>query len=121
MYTIKQASVRCGVAVPTIRAWERRYGVVTPARTASGYRLYDDLALERLARMRLLVSQGWQPSVAAAAILEGAPAAAQLAARSAAGSSQVADDARGDLARRFVAAAADLDEVALDNVLDDIF
>ena len=42
MYTIKQAAARTGVAVPTIRAWERRYGVVSPARTAAGYRLYDE-------------------------------------------------------------------------------
>ena len=42
MYTIKQAAARTGVSVPTIRAWERRYGVVGPARTTAGYRLYDD-------------------------------------------------------------------------------
>ncbi|MBE3074340.1 MAG: MerR family DNA-binding transcriptional regulator, partial [Actinobacteria bacterium] len=41
MYTIKEASARSGVGAPLIRAWERRYGVVTPTRTASGYRLYD--------------------------------------------------------------------------------
>ena len=42
MYTIKQAAARSGLSVPTVRAWERRYGVVHPERTASGYRLYDD-------------------------------------------------------------------------------
>lgn len=26
----------------SLRAWERRYGVVVPRRNASGYRLYDD-------------------------------------------------------------------------------
>ena len=35
MYTIKQAAARTGVAIPTIRAWERRYGVVDPTRTAA--------------------------------------------------------------------------------------
>ena len=29
MYTIKQAAARTGLSVPTIRAWERRYGVVS--------------------------------------------------------------------------------------------
>ena len=48
MYTIKQAAARTGVAIPTIRAWERRYGVVAPTRTAAGYRLYDDDTLNRL-------------------------------------------------------------------------
>ena len=45
MYTIRQASIRSGVNVPLIRAWERRYGVVSPSRTAAGYRLYDDEAI----------------------------------------------------------------------------
>ena len=44
-----QASrLRSGVSVPLLRAWERRYGIVAPARTASGYRLYDEAALARL-------------------------------------------------------------------------
>ena len=30
MYTIKQAAARTGLSIPTIRAWERRYGVVSP-------------------------------------------------------------------------------------------
>ena len=55
MYTIKQAAARTGLTIPTIRAWERRYAIVTPARTAAGYRLYDEAAIERLAAMRTLV------------------------------------------------------------------
>ena len=121
MYTIKRASSRSGVAAPTIRAWERRYGVVSPARTASGYRLYDDVALERLTRMRLLVSEGWQPSAAAAAILAGTAAATQPAETSGADSTRAVEEAAAELARRFVAAAAELDDVALEHVLDDVF
>ena len=34
MYTIGEAAARSGVSVPLLRAWERRYGVVTPRRTA---------------------------------------------------------------------------------------
>ena len=52
MYTIKQAAARTGLTMPTIRAWERRYGVVHPERTAAGYRLYDDAAIDRLIAMR---------------------------------------------------------------------
>ena len=80
MYTIKQAAARTGVAVPTIRAWERRYGVVSPARTAAGYRLYDEDAVERLAAMRFLVeTEGWRPSQAAEHVKD---PAVDLAARS---------------------------------------
>src|SRR5512132_2369982 len=73
MYTIRQAAARSGVSVPLLRAWERRYHVVSPARTASGYRLYDDAALERIRTMRRLVAAGWTPSNAAGAILSGEP------------------------------------------------
>ena len=37
MYTIKQASLRSGVSVPLLRQWKRRYDVVHPARTDSGF------------------------------------------------------------------------------------
>ncbi len=66
MYTIKQAALRSGLPITTVRAWERRYGVVAPERTAGGYRLYDDKAIERLAAMRRLVEiDGLRPSQAA--------------------------------------------------------
>ena len=65
MYTIKQAAARTGLSVAVIRVWERRYGVVEPGRTAAGYRLYDDEAIQRLAAMRALIADGWAPSQAA--------------------------------------------------------
>jgi len=66
MYTIKQAAERTGIAIPTIRMWERRYGVVSPTRTPGGYRLYDDDSIARLAAMHYLVERdGWRPSQAA--------------------------------------------------------
>ena len=66
MYTIKQAAQRTGIAIPTIRVWERRYGVVAPTRTPAGYRLYDEAAIARLHAMHHLVErEGWRPSQAA--------------------------------------------------------
>lgn len=127
MYTIRQASARTGVAVPTIRAWERRYGVVAPARTAAGYRLYDEPALERLGRMRRLVDEGWQPSVAATAILDGDPAAVPSQRD---GSIGLTDAQRREggiragetpLGRRFVEAARTMDDAELSRTLDEMF
>src|SRR6187431_1991425 len=71
MYTIKEAALRTGLTEPVLRAWERRYGVVTPARTAGGYRVYDETALRRLRSMRRLIADGWSASSAAAAIVAG--------------------------------------------------
>jgi MerR family transcriptional regulator, light-induced transcriptional regulator len=69
MYTIKQAAARAGVTVPVLRQWERRYGVVHPARTASGYRTYDEPAIARVRAMRQLVDEGWAPNAAATRIV----------------------------------------------------
>ena len=47
-----------GVPAATLRAWERRYGIPTPARTASSYRLYSDVDVVELKRLRDLCSSG---------------------------------------------------------------
>jgi methanogenic corrinoid protein MtbC1 len=84
VYTIKQAAIRTGLAIPTIRAWERRYGVVHPVRTASGYRLYDDESMSRLIAMRQLVEiEGMRPSQAADRVRAGGAEIAELAWRAA--------------------------------------
>src|SRR5436305_8238444 len=33
---------RVGVTPEVLRAWERRYGILSPARTDGGFRLYDE-------------------------------------------------------------------------------
>jgi MerR family transcriptional regulator, light-induced transcriptional regulator len=125
MYTIKEAAARTGVPIPLLRAWERRYGVVTPTRTAAGYRLYDEAALVRLRSMRALVADGWQPSAAAAAILAGtAPTARNGGAEptpAPASQSAAPPDGAEDRSGAFVMAAAALDAAALERALDDMF
>jgi DNA-binding transcriptional MerR regulator len=127
LYTIKQASTRSGVPVQLLRAWERRYGIVQPARTDSGYRLYDDAAIARLRAMRALIGEGWTASTAAdhlrdlddAAVdrlLELAGAAEPLTA-----GANATDAAAERLRGSFVEAAAALDEPAVEQVLDDMF
>lgn len=58
MYTIGQASTASGVPAVTIRAWERRYGLLSPSRTESGYRMYSEEEVGRLRRMASLVATG---------------------------------------------------------------
>jgi len=41
-YSIQTVSQRCGVNPVTLRAWERRYGLIRPARTERGHRRYSD-------------------------------------------------------------------------------
>ena len=119
MYTIKEAASRSGVAIETIRAWERRYGIVVPARTDSGYRLYDDDAIRRLDAMRRLVVDGMQPSAAAAELRE--RGAESLSAPVSSARWRPDTDERSRLMERFVAGAAALDERSITAALDDIF
>lgn len=46
MYPIRTVAQLTGVKPVTLRAWERRYGLVVPARSESGHRLYtkDDIS-----------------------------------------------------------------------------
>ncbi|HKI53458.1 MAG TPA: MerR family transcriptional regulator [Anaerolineales bacterium] len=41
-YNIKVVLNQTGIAADTLRAWERRYGLPNPDRTAGGHRLYSD-------------------------------------------------------------------------------
>src|SRR5688500_3598883 len=120
MYTIKRASEMVGVPVATLRAWQRRYGVVNPGRSVSGYRLYgaDDIAVLR--RMQALVASGWSPKEAAAAAAEG-DLETEL-------TDLPRDEPRSSSARRagtapldLVAAAVALDPAAITRLLDDHF
>jgi DNA-binding transcriptional MerR regulator/methanogenic corrinoid protein MtbC1 len=65
VYTIGHAARLTGVPSATIRAWERRYGLVKPVRSDGGYRLYDEQALQLLRAMGALVAGGWSASQAA--------------------------------------------------------
>jgi len=58
-----------GVPEPTLRAWERRYGIPTPERTASGYRLYGAKDVEQVREMRRLCSDGMAAAEAARQLL----------------------------------------------------
>jgi DNA-binding transcriptional MerR regulator len=56
--TIQQASRLLEVPAPTLRSWERRYGVPVSGRSRGGHRRYTGDQLEMLRRMRDLVAAG---------------------------------------------------------------
>ena len=51
-------SRRVGVSVSVLRAWESRYGLFTPLRTAGGFRLYSPTDEARAQRMLEHLSAG---------------------------------------------------------------
>lgn len=56
---------RLGVAPPTLRTWDRRYGLGPSAHTAGAHRRYSAADLSRLVVMRRLTLDGVAPSEAA--------------------------------------------------------
>jgi methanogenic corrinoid protein MtbC1 len=131
MYNIKHAAARAGVSVPVLRAWERRYGIVSPARSTGGYRQFDEDSVARVRTMRALVEEGWSPSAAASAILDGtvpvraepldAPGVGPTTGATSTAAHLTGPAEAAALVERFLAGARDLrpDEIA--GVLDDIF
>jgi DNA-binding transcriptional MerR regulator/methylmalonyl-CoA mutase cobalamin-binding subunit len=57
-HPIRVVSQRTGLTPATLRAWERRYGVVAPGRSEGGQRLYSDADVLRLNRLHLLTEAG---------------------------------------------------------------
>lgn len=55
---IRTISSLTGVHAVTLRAWERRYGLIRPARTPKGHRLYTHQHVERIRRVLALVERG---------------------------------------------------------------
>lgn len=58
-YPIRVAAERSGVAVDTLRAWERRYDAVQPDRTETARRMYSEADIRRLRLLRELVGRGF--------------------------------------------------------------
>ena len=73
-YRISAVSQLVGVSTATLRAWERRYGVPAPSRTASAYRLYSDADVQIIRTMRDLVEHGTAPAEAARKVMSERPA-----------------------------------------------
>ena len=58
LFPIRVVSRLTGINPVTIRAWERRYGLVMPERTPGGHRLYSRADVEVLRAASRLVEQG---------------------------------------------------------------
>jgi len=57
-YRIKRVAHLTGINPATLRAWERRYNLIAPGRTDSGYRVYSDEDVAMLGRIKKLTDEG---------------------------------------------------------------
>lgn len=98
--TIQQTSQLLDVPAPTIRSWERRYGVPAVERSSGGHRRYTHVQLDQLRRMRDLIEEGRRP-VEAAALVKAAHATSP-----------------GTLVEAFLQAARELAPAGIDRTLN---
>ena len=70
MYTIGTVSKLTGVGAITLRAWERRYGLIEPVRKESGHRLYTRQHIDQINRITALTQQGLRISQVTPQMLE---------------------------------------------------
>lgn len=95
-YPIRVAARRVGISEVTLRAWERRYAAIEPARSDGGQRMFSDADVERLALLRTLTTAGTTISALAPLptpeLRRLAPAGAELGASAPSGIDQSASD-----------------------------
>ncbi len=63
-YNIKHVAQQTGILAVTLRAWERRYGMLTPRRSGSNYRLYSERDIAMLRWLRRQVDAGLRVQMA---------------------------------------------------------
>lgn len=108
LFPIRTAAAMTGVPPVTLRAWERRHGLVNPRRTAKGHRLYSPEDVRRIRRILELLKQGVSIGQVAPLLESPTPVGQALA-------SGVWADYRRDLQ----AAAAAFDHHALERIYAD--
>lgn len=106
---IGELSRRVGVPVESLRAWERRYGLLAPGRTQGGFRLYGEDDVARVLAMRANLDRGLSAAEAARLAL------AEDAAEAVASRAPVVD------ASELAAALDRFDEAGAQQALDRLF
>lgn len=82
-YSIGEVAERCGINPVTLRAWQRRYGLLKPQRSEGGHRQFDEEDVQRIEEIKRWIDrgvsvgkvkallEGHQPETQDAAILPG--------------------------------------------------
>lgn len=109
LYTIGTVSKLTGVGAITLRAWERRYGLIQPVRKESGHRLYTRTHIDEINRITALTQEGVRISQISPEMLE-------IDAASDKGSDA---DTWNDYLKSMMAAIISFDEQRLEEVYND--
>lgn len=83
LYPIREVAERTGVNPITLRAWERRYGLIRPQRTPKGHRLYSEQDIALIQKVVAMLETGIPVSRVRAALDQsgevGPPATVKMA------------------------------------------
>ncbi|AJF74119.1 MerR family transcriptional regulator [Raoultella ornithinolytica] len=60
LYTIGEVAQLCDVNPVTLRAWQRRYGLLKPQRTDGGHRLFNEQEIDRIREIKRWIDSGVQ-------------------------------------------------------------
>jgi DNA-binding transcriptional MerR regulator len=119
-WRIGQLSSRVGVSPELLRAWEQRYGLIRPARSSGGFRLYSAADEERVRRVLALKETGLATAEAVDVALaeeDLASPAAGIPERSVPPAPHAGDEMR----RRLTSALESFDEAATQETVDRAF
>lgn len=113
LYPMRTVASLTGINPVTLRAWERRYGLVTPRRASGGHRLYSRSDLDRLRHVLDLMEGGMSIGRAAALVARGDDRAEEPL-------PEVDNRAQfGESVRRLLAATESLDRTGLSAACED--
>lgn len=62
LYTIGEVALLCEINPVTLRAWQRRYGLLQPQRTDGGHRLFTEEDIDRIREIKRWIETGVQVS-----------------------------------------------------------
>lgn len=128
-YNIKVVLNKTGIAADTLRAWERRYGLPVPQRTAGGHRLYSDRDIETIKWLLARQEEGLSISRAVdlwnEQIASGADPLADSVSRSVSSPLAIvppaADTTLASLRADWIEACQDFDEITAEQILNQAF
>lgn len=108
-YPISTVSSLTGVNAVTLRAWERRYGLIQPQRTEKGHRLYSAEDIKRIREILRLVEEGVSIGQVREALDASELPPTEIS----------ADDTWGTYLQRMVSAIENFDESGLEQVYNE--
>ena len=117
---IGELSRRLGVSDHVLRAWESRYGLLQPVRSAGGFRLYSEADESRVRRMQAHLARGLSAAEAARAVLGEDTGAGYGRAAGPDHTAPTAGELPGDLRRALDAFDEPAAQAALDRLVSDL-